>query len=126
MTDDQSPMDVLRTLSIALLAMLLSGTTVAASSGSAADSSVPLYALRGPILIEDDAGFTAANGVISGSGTRGDPYVIAGWEIDGSGATAAIEIRNTRAHFEIRDAMVTGYQDGVVLTNVQNGRILNL
>jgi len=31
-----------------------------------------------PIYIEGNAGFTAANGVVAGSGTAGDPYIIEG------------------------------------------------
>ena len=37
-----------------------------------------------PIWIDSDSNFTAANGVIGGDGTPGDPYLISGWEIDSS------------------------------------------
>ena len=64
-----------------------------------------LQTVRAPILIEGDANFTAANGVVAGSGTPSDPYVIAGWQIDASTANA-IEIRDTTAPFVIRDIVV--------------------
>lgn len=38
---------------------------------------------RPPIVITDDTMFTPANGVVAGSGTADDPWVISGWEIDG-------------------------------------------
>jgi len=43
---------------------------------------------RGPIIITGDNDFTEANGVTSGSGTAGDPYIIENWAIDASGGTA--------------------------------------
>ncbi len=39
---------------------------------------------RPPIVILDDTMFTPANGVVAGTGTASDPFVISGWEIDGS------------------------------------------
>jgi hypothetical protein len=35
-----------------------------------------------PIMILGNADFTEENGVVSGSGSAADPYIIAGWEID--------------------------------------------
>jgi len=63
------------------------------------------YITRGPIVILDDAGFTPANGVVGGSGTSGDPYLIAGWEI-AAASTNGIHVRNTNANFVIRDVSV--------------------
>src|SRR4030042_1606621 len=39
------------------------------------------FNLREPIFITSDTAFPAENGVVAGSGTADDPYVIAGWEI---------------------------------------------
>ncbi len=58
-----------------------------------------------PILIDGNSEFTFANGVTGGSGTVNDPYVIQGWDIDASTAHG-IEIRNTDAHFVIRNVCV--------------------
>lgn len=87
-----------------------------------------------PIWILRDSGFTAANGVVSGSGTAEDPYIIKGWDVSVSqsavfftqGAQAGILVENTQAHFVIRNVFV---HDGptsssnVVLKNVTNGRV---
>jgi len=81
-----------------------------------------------PILIDGNASFTHANGVTSGSGTVGDPYVIEGWDINASSANG-IEIRNTDAHFIIRNCYIHdggSNNDGINLRNVENGTIENV
>ena len=60
------------------------------------------FLARGPILIDGDANFTAANGVVGGTGAAGDPYVIAGWAI-GSASGTAIKIQNVTRAFVVRD-----------------------
>lgn len=84
---------------------------------------------RGPILIDGNADFTPVNGVVSGSGTENDPYIIEGWEIDASSAHG-VEIRNTTAHFIVRNCYVrrgrSGKHSGIHLSNVRNGRISNV
>jgi len=82
---------------------------------------------RDPILIEGDAGFTAANGVVGGSGTSLDPFVIEGWEIH-AGPRNGIEIRNTTDAFLIRAVRVrdADYDRlGVYLLNVTGARLDN-
>src|SRR6267143_6068903 len=80
---------------------------------------------HGPILIDGDANFTQANGVRSGAGTAGDPFVIRDWGIVSSYAPPAVEIRNTRAFLMIFN--ITAGDGGVfgvvVLTNVSNVRL---
>lgn len=66
----------------------------------------PLQLSHPPIRIEGNADFTAANGVVGGSGTLDDPYLIAGWQIDASTANA-IDVRDTTAHFVIREIEVS-------------------
>lgn len=61
------------------------------------------YVIHNPITIYGNADFTSANGVTGGSGTSIDPYIIEGWEIDGSSSISAIEIINTDAYFIIRN-----------------------
>jgi parallel beta-helix repeat protein len=82
-----------------------------------------------PILIDKDANFTFANGVTNGSGTVSDPYVIEGWDINASEGHG-ISIRNTEAHFVIRNVLVhDGYpekNDGILLFNVKNGKVENV
>jgi parallel beta-helix repeat protein len=80
-----------------------------------------------PIYIDGNAGFTAANGVTSGSGTESDPYIIENWCISASDANG-IEIRNTSAYFTIRNCLVENGGSsycGVYLENVTNGEVKN-
>lgn len=64
---------------------------------------------RGPIVIQSDADFTTANGVVGGRGTAEDPYVIAGAEVEaGADDAYGIRIENTRAAFVVRGVTVQG------------------
>jgi len=82
-----------------------------------------------PIVIEGDADFTAANGVIAGTGTGGDPYLIAGWTIDAWATGYGIVIRDTTAWFFIRDVEVVdawmwwGTGVGILLDDVTHGEV---
>ena len=86
------------------------------------------------ILIDGDAGFTAANGVVGGSGTSPDPYVIAGWDVSKPSCRSylepmGIEVRNTRAFFVIRQTYLhwdSGCAYDMTLLNVSNGRVENV
>ena len=87
---------------------------------------------RGPILIESDANFTTANGVVSGQGTSADPYIISDWEIAGP-IDPAITIQATRSWFVIRNVTTIrgdyyeAYRGGGIrLQDVQHGRIENV
>ncbi|MBU1158587.1 MAG: right-handed parallel beta-helix repeat-containing protein [Candidatus Thermoplasmatota archaeon] len=76
------------------------------------NGSIPVeYTLREPISIASDDEFTEENGVIGGSGTEGDPYVISGWEIY-STTTHCIQIYGTNAQFVIRDCFLHGDLEG--------------
>jgi parallel beta-helix repeat protein len=77
-----------------------------------------------PILIDGNAEFTDANGVVAGGGTESDPYVIVGWDVSASTANG-IEIRNTDAHFIIRDCYIHDglSQIGIYLSNCVNGTL---
>lgn len=83
---------------------------------------------RNPIHIEGNINFTAANGVVSGSGVWDDPFIIEGWEIDASfGFFAGISIVGSDAHFIVRDVYVHSGQwfmcDGIAFHSVRNGRV---
>ena len=103
-----------------------------ASSFAVVLTSVPAkttaFNLREPILITSDTEFTAENGVVAGSGTANDPYIIAGWEIsiiEGNG----IFITGTTAHFVISECHINGTANppGVVIcvgfNGVSNGTV---
>ncbi len=78
-----------------------------------------------PIYIYGDDAFTWENGVVGGSGTADDPYIIEGWIIDTLGYDYGIYIDHTTAHFVIRNCVVSYPQEkaGIYLTAVKNGRI---
>jgi parallel beta-helix repeat protein len=89
---------------------------------------VSALAPRAPIYIDGNGGFIPANGVTSGSGTENDPYIIENWEISAENAHG-IEIRNTTAHFTIRNCYVHdggGNYHGIYFYNVVNGKIDNV
>jgi parallel beta-helix repeat protein len=85
------------------------------------------YTLRPAIYIEGNSNFTPGNGVVSGSGTSMDPYIISGWEILAT-PNDGIEIRDTDNHFIIRDSYVhTGVGwINIYLYNVSNARVENV
>lgn len=88
---------------------------------------------RGVIRIDSDADFTAANGVVAGSGTPDDPYIIEGWLIDAQGAGNCIYVGNTTSHFIIRNCELYNASyiswpfhrgAGITLYNVINGTVV--
>jgi hypothetical protein len=88
------------------------------SSGQPRPNQNPCPHKHGRININGDAGFTAANGVVGGSGTAADPYVIGGWPVDPSGGNSGITIQNTTRSFIIRNVTIdspTSY--GIYLAN---------
>lgn len=62
---------------------------------------------HGPIVIRTNADFTAANGVVAGTGTVADPFIIAGWHVKSAQGTA-IHIENVTAAFVVRDNILDG------------------
>jgi parallel beta-helix repeat protein len=87
-----------------LVWFLLMGGAMVLSSG--------VCAARGPIMILSDADFTAENGVVSGTGSVEDPYLIAGVEVAAAPADAyGVRIENTQAAFVLRGVMVQGATD---------------
>ncbi|MEM3396177.1 MAG: NosD domain-containing protein [Thermoplasmata archaeon] len=84
------------------------------------------------IYINGNEGFSAINGVVGGSGTHTDPYIIEKWNINANGSNYCIWIENTNAYFVIRDCYLHGaaagdnpYGSGIALINVTNGKIEN-
>ncbi|MDQ3645854.1 MAG: hypothetical protein M3345_02850 [Actinomycetota bacterium] len=86
-----------RSKRLAIIAILaLTGALVAVPLAG------PVWAEEGPpkngtVRITSDEGFTPANGVRSGSGTKADPYVISGWELN------HLELKDTGSYVEVYD-----------------------
>jgi hypothetical protein len=92
-----------------------------------------------PIFINGNSGFTAANGVTAGMGTKSDPYVISGFAVDlcqsGRGCGGwGILVNDTTASFVISNVYIHasgsinafGYYDAdVYLLNVANAVVEN-
>lgn len=86
------------------------------------------YIPHSPITINGNSDFIPANGVVGGSGTPLDPFIIEGWEINASG-TIGITISNTDAHFRIKNVYIhTGGASfgGVSFSIVNNGGVENV
>src|SRR5256886_16148732 len=80
----------------------------------------PGFLAHGPILVDGDASFTSANGVTGGNGTRSNPFIIEGWDINASNADG-IKLQNTRAYVVIRKVSIQsgpGFLKGVFFENV--------
>jgi len=98
------------------------------ASGISSTPTAPAYASHAPILIASDADFTPANGVVSGTGTPTDPFVIEGWEIDTAGGNG-IDVRDTRASFVVRNinavksAVGPPYNFAAYLMNVTDAQL---
>ncbi len=116
---------------IAIL-VLIGLTAMAFSSLGSARGDSTSHQPHSSILINSDSGFTSNNGVVGGTGTSDDPYLISGWDI-GPGNWGnepawnyGIMIANTTAYFSISD--VTVYCNcfyGVVLSQIENGIVQN-
>jgi len=76
------------------------------------------------MFIDSNDDFTPAG--FTGSGTEGDPYVLDGQIID-LGNDMGIRIRDTTAHFVIRNCEITGWNSdrAFELVNAHNGTIEN-
>lgn len=106
---------------IALLATMFVGT--AGASDTDAHPQALEYVLRDKIVIRSDAEFTDENGVVSGTGSSDDPYIIEGWEIVFNGSNTCILVADTGKHFVIRNVHLSGGLTGVRLNEVDHARI---
>jgi len=90
----------------------------------------PKYTSHDPIYIVGDDAFTESNGVVSGSGTKDDPYIINGWEICASSHKDGIFIANTTAYVVIEYCHIyskeMSYVNGIKIENASNIKIINV
>jgi len=92
--------------------------------GGQSDGGLLWWRAHEPIYIYGDDAFTPQNGIVSGSGSADDPYVIEGWYIDVSSTDYGIYVDHTSAHFVIRSCVIEKARDaGIYLNSVANGRI---
>jgi parallel beta-helix repeat protein len=110
---------IVASLAIISALLFLSLTPV---SGLRTSSSVN-YLVVPSIKILGDSGFNETNGVVSGSGGSGDPYVIEGWYIGGSLVSTAIAVYDANAHFVIRNVYLHDCSIGIALYNTTHANI---
>jgi parallel beta-helix repeat protein len=112
--------------------LVLQDATDSHSSGDAARD-MPMSArtlaltTHSTISIDGNAGFTNASGVVSGSGSEIDPYIISGWDINAS-AIDGIRVFNTDAYFVIKDCYIHDGRPnyaGIYLFRCSNGTVVN-
>jgi hypothetical protein len=98
---------------LAVLILVLAGQTAEATTHDG-------------IRIQRNSEFTAANGVVSGSGTGSDPYIISDWEINRQ--HDGILIEGTDAYFIVRNITIdaNGTYYPLRMNNVRNGVFENI
>ncbi len=121
-------------ISVGIILLVISVLTPDFSMGKIVeknDITQEMYTTHDPIYIVGNDNFTSANGVVGGTGTKDDPYIIEGWDIDAKGGSYGIWIENTDAYFVIRNCKIwnattdIGLATGIYLKKVYNGVIDN-
>jgi len=134
-----TPFNILLVLIIALVIVGGAFWTFIESNDTVSDSAPArsAYLPHAPILIVGNAGFTNASGVVWGSGTTSDPYIIEGWDIDTSSSNGT-EIRNADVNFVVRNCDVNvsgmnlrcirllGCRNGILRNNTCSGGLLGI
>ena len=92
---------------------------------SMANIEVRGYTPHAPIYIHGNSDFNSKHGVVGGSGTKDDPYIIAGWEIKDKGNNEGIRIEGTTAYFVIEYCHIHNLMDGIYLYKVSHGTIIH-
>ncbi|MCK4757266.1 MAG: right-handed parallel beta-helix repeat-containing protein [Thermoplasmata archaeon] len=92
------------------------------------------YIISTPFRINSNADFLTSPKVSGGGGTEFDPWIIEGWDINGTGYGYCLYIGNTTDHFEVRGCYLHDasgnladyfWNSGITLFNVQNGSVTN-
>ena len=114
--------------------MLMSVVTPGLVQAEDVDTEENDYIAQAPIRIDGNSNFAAQAAAEGwpGDGSEGNPYVIEGYEIDGTGYGYGIYVGNTTVHFVVRGCYVHNasghlygryyHRDaGIYLNNVQKG-----
>jgi parallel beta-helix repeat protein len=109
----------LRSAVIGVIGILICCAVAAAAFVPERSSAAPHAA----IIIDDAESFTFDNGVISGSGTPSDPYILDGWTIEGNGSSVGILIQSTTEYLVIQNVRVLNCSIGISLLYVSNVRV---
>ena len=91
-------------------ASIMTGITGDVTSRAADGENIePFHTPFAPIRIDSDADFDAAHGVVNwatGDGSAGNPWVIEGYEINGTGYGYCVYVGNTTDHFTVQDCLL--------------------
>ena len=82
-----------------------------------------------PIQIFGNQAFTQENGVVWGSGSESDPYIIQGWTINCKGNGPALMVADTTAHFIVRNVVASDsgqYHASINLVNTDNAALQDI
>jgi len=109
-------------LVVLFLTAVAAPLTIQPSSGASDAAGLDLVQ-RGRIAILDDADFTAENGVVSGTGSSGDPYIIEGWEITLSNSSTCIVVTDTNSYFIIRDVYLANAMTGIRMSMLNHATV---
>jgi hypothetical protein len=113
-----------RKVAFTAAAVLAVALSVVLAGGQVGGGGFVWWGSREPIYIYGNDDFTIDNGVMSGSGTADDPYVIEGWRIDSPKADYGIYVDHTTVHFVIRDCVIERTRlAGIYFNTVRNGRV---
>ncbi|MHA2245509.1 MAG: right-handed parallel beta-helix repeat-containing protein, partial [Candidatus Hodarchaeales archaeon] len=85
------------------------------------------FIYQGPYVIDGNTMFndTAAIKNWSGDGTSTNPYIIENLIMVDIWGNTLFEIKNTDAHFQLKNSLLAGGSNGIVLSNVTHGLIQN-
>ena len=110
-----------------LLLSILSILSVSNGTPSPVKAVISAYTSHTPIYINDNSGFTNASGIVWGSGTVSDPYIIGGWSIDASASPdCPIYIVSTDSFFIIENCYLRDTSSSAIaFAAVSNGAIIN-
>jgi parallel beta-helix repeat protein len=133
-----SPRRYVVLLVVSMLLVPAPGLVLAGGDGGDGPEDPPVgpmaYTSHSPFIINSDSEMSvmaSAKGW-SGSGTAGDPYIITGYEINGSGINYCIGVGNVSVHFEITDNLLYGaeredsldiWNGAIAVTNCSNATV---
>jgi parallel beta-helix repeat protein len=87
------------------------------------------YTSHAPINLATNGDFNLPNsttGISWGNGTKDNPYVITGWEIDAAGTQSAISISFSNVYFQITNCLLYNATDQNILIRLaSNGALIN-
>ena len=118
---------ILALLLFSSFAVGLGSASVKGNTMKISNGGVKGYTTHGIIRINSNADFDSSHGVVGGSGTSDDPYIISGWDIDAHGSGAAIYIGNTTVYFVVENCYLHNiYSNSVQWPDTYSGGAVTL